>query len=408
VQVRNAAIVSCMLFLGIFGVSQAEEKQSPKELLFKMSAVERSLDNIRVESELWEEERPTSVDQWERTPRGLSSTAWFNGLPGSKARIDVHRQVVTWTNGKAPFAEDSFSIGFDGKYGRIAHHSTGSLGRTFKARRGEVLPDAPTMLKNRMYECGTGAAFSIFFFQNQDGKSLSDRLNKVASTPNVSFRISNEAFQDIPCTRITSERPGVVEESWWLDASRGLALLGYERVVTKGGKKEIVERSTITKLVKAGEGIWYPGEACTELIWPDGKQSRWYYKAAKVVANDPTFDENIFTVSFPPGYTIQDKTVGTTYRTGPPPEDLQNTLDEIVSEAITTKPAVSNEPDNGRAATQALLEHEGIVPTAKNYGQRMGADSSDGHRHLILVLVVILPLVIAGIILLRKHIGRPI
>ena len=48
----------------------------------------------------------------------------------------------------------------------------------------------------------------------------------------------------------------------------------------------------------------------------DKPWKRIVYRASNVVANDPNFDENIFTVPFPEGYLIDDKVNGVKYRVG--------------------------------------------------------------------------------------------
>ena len=50
--------------------------------------------------------------------------------------------------------------------------------------------------------------------------------------------------------------------------------------------------------------------------------NRIVYRASNVVANDPNFDESIFTVPFPEGYLIDDKVTGKKYRIGPNSEHI--------------------------------------------------------------------------------------
>jgi hypothetical protein len=45
-----------------------------------------------------------------------------------------------------------------------------------------------------------------------------------------------------------------------------------------------------------------------------------------VVANNPKFDDSIFVVEFPAGYTVQDKIRGTVYRISPAAADIQREL----------------------------------------------------------------------------------
>jgi hypothetical protein len=48
--------------------------------------------------------------------------------------------------------------------------------------------------------------------------------------------------------------------------------------------------------------------------YENGKPWRKFvYRASTVIANDPNFDESIFTVPFPKGYRVEDKITGKTY-----------------------------------------------------------------------------------------------
>ena len=86
------------------------------------------------------------------------------------------------------------------------------------------------------------------------------------------------------------------------------------------GAEHLRLRIHVTKLKEIGDGIWWPVEAYAESgpgpHHPDEPYTRMVYRASNVVANDPNFDENIFTVPFPEGYLIDDQVAGRKYKVG--------------------------------------------------------------------------------------------
>jgi hypothetical protein len=85
-----------------------------KALAQSMRAVEDALLNVRIDSNAWVEEGPSSSGPWERTPIFFSTTAFFDKISSSRARIDFHKDVGRWENGAAPYLQTSFSVSFDG------------------------------------------------------------------------------------------------------------------------------------------------------------------------------------------------------------------------------------------------------------------------------------------------------
>ena len=107
--------------------------------------------------------------------------------------------------------------------------------------------------------------------------------------------------------------------SYWLDPARGFALLGHDNIsIRKDGSEQVSTRIRVTKLKEVTPGMWWPIEATliSSPLKPGDPYSRTVYRASNVVANDPNFDESIFTVPFPDGYLIDDKVSGRKYRVG--------------------------------------------------------------------------------------------
>ncbi len=104
--------------------------------------------------------------------------------------------------------------------------------------------------------------------------------------------------------------------------SRGFALLRLDDSrEDQDGNESVKSSINVTKLEEVAKNIWWPMEAyfvrCPSEI--DKPWTRIVYHASKVVANDPNFDESIFTIPFPDGYLIDDKVSGKKYRVGEEP-----------------------------------------------------------------------------------------
>jgi len=325
-------IVAWLLYSeGRVEAQQSKSVLSTKEvkaLIPQIERAERSLLNIKIESEAWVETKTKLSDPcepWEQTPIYISSTAWFDGLPNSKARFDVHKEVLEWQEGAAPYVEESYSIGFDGHQGRLAKHTSGHSGQTHHIKTGKVLAEAPEALRTGWSNAFTGGRFSLYFFFNNDREFnlLSQFVSKITSAELVklnSFEFTVEAFQAVECIKIDStfDRQ-IARMTIWLDPSHGFALRGYELINTReDGSEWLVSRIRVTKLKEVCAGVWWPIEAYAESgpSRPGKPYRRFVYRASNVVANDPNFDEKIFTVPFRDGYLIDDKVRGVNYRVG--------------------------------------------------------------------------------------------
>jgi len=330
--------IKWILQLTIFFVSlstsaivQAEDPNSLlsikeiKELAPQIKAAEKSLLNIKIQSEAWIETKTNLSDPcepWKRTPIYVSCTAWLDGRPRGKARVDVNKEVLEWRDGAAPYAESSYSVGFDGHYGRLAKHTFGHSGRTHHSKRGKLLADAPKGLRSGSARSFTGTGFSLNFFFSDMDYTFSD-LFRWADDPNTlvtsSFQFTQEVFQGVQCIKIASKGTKRFQQSWWLDSERGFALLGDKYTsILEDGTERLVSFMKVSKLNEVADGIWWPMEAYAESgpSAPGKPYSRTVYRASNVVANDPNFDESVFTVPFPDGYLIDDKVNGRKYTVG--------------------------------------------------------------------------------------------
>jgi hypothetical protein len=387
---------------------------SLEELASSMTRCEMRLLNLKVESKLIVQNWESDSDQWEDTPICFVCTAWYNGLPGSKVRFDIDKGVTQWDDGPAPFLEESYTVAFDGQYGRVTRHEGGALGEAERLGRGQITADAPGALKNVFLRRASGAAYSTFFFRDTEKMKLSDMFKQAASerTP---VQITLEAFQSSDCIRVTGGDPEADHQSFWFDQARGFALVGYELINRRtDGTLVVLDRIRVTELAEAAPGIWYPLAAYHEYdASPESGERadrRCCYRASKVVANDPAFDESIFTPAFPAGYLIDDQVRGFTYRSGLHPRDLEKMLDDMAAD-------VSSGRIEGLRSARAPTRSDGGASNGDGtLRQSAGEDtprplsSVQGRSRIsptLMVIIIAVPgaVLVAGLVLCRKR-GR--
>jgi len=343
---NNLKFVTVSLLTFLFALSglRAEETAS-NELSVEelrvvaqfMREVEDALLNVRIDSNSWVERRPSSSDMWERTPVCSSTTAFFEKISSPRARIDVHKDVARWENGAAPYLQTSYSVSFDGVQGRRKEISSSYSGKTFDRHSGRILPEAPWQLRG--FGRVTGIDASLFFHYRNMPAPFPKRFSasfEAAADPNhflsvlaaadpsylnvkpLKSKVVFEELRGIQCIKAACMGDSFRQE-WWFDPNRGFALLRHDNLREDPNGNEWVKSSiNVTKLEKVAENIWWPMEAyfihCPREI--DKPWTRIVYRASNVVANDPNFDDNVFTVPFPDGYLIDDKVAGRKYRVG--------------------------------------------------------------------------------------------
>jgi len=304
---------------------------SLSELAGLVAASEKRLLNVEVEGVMSLDIRPAgSSGPWERSPVLERAHWWFNGSIGSKARVDRY-QILPWTGGDAPFVHIRESVGFDGAFSTRLEHEFGTSDNAMREVHGGQIISGRfgTLVDTR----GSGMQFSIYFAEASSGNSFSDEL-LAAIKNNVDCRVYDEPKNGRASVKVESTFSSdtlTVKVRHWLDPDRGYAIVGQETVSTNKSDGKFVYRKTmdIEELTEAAPGVWYPTKAT--LIAPNkerGVEERYTYTASKVIANNPDFDESIYRVHIPDGYTIVDKVMGIRYRTGTPPQGLEPYLQE--------------------------------------------------------------------------------
>jgi hypothetical protein len=243
---------------------------------------------------------------------------WSDGQPGGKIRVNVNKQVLEGWNETGEiedYSEHSFSNSFDGAMGRGIINSGGLLGKAVPINEGVILAEKPQSLDDSWSRRYTGREFTTnFFILNSQGTLLSDLFvlaEDTNSTVIKCFDFSWEKMSGTECIKISSKATAAQNwnKRWWIDPARGFALLRYEDFGIKEDKTETIRKLIeVQELREVAEGVWWPINATciTEPLRSGEDYIRMKYNASCVVANNPNFDNNIFTIKFPKDCKVDD------------------------------------------------------------------------------------------------------
>ena len=344
---NNLKFVTVLLLTFLFLINGISAEETAYELSAEelkmvaqsMRAVEDALLNVRIDSNCWIEEGPSSSGPWERTPLCWSTTAYYGKISSDQVRIDVHKDVARWEDGAAPYIKQSYSVSFDGVQWRRKEISSSYSGKTFDRHSGFIFPKALALGRLRGFGRITGVEASLFFHYGGMPAPLPNRFSanfEAAADPNsflsalaaadpkylnrkpLKNKVVLEELGGIQCIKMVCMADSAPTE-WWLDPNRSFALLRIDALrKDKDGNEQVQSSINVTKLEEVAENIWWPMEVYF-VSCPSETDKPWkriVYRATNVVANDPNFDENVFTVPFPDGYLIDDQVAGRKYTVG--------------------------------------------------------------------------------------------
>jgi hypothetical protein len=225
---------------------------------------------------------------------------------------------MEWTNGAAPWIEQIRDIGFDGQTGRVVNHSEGPESHLRRDHTGLLLPDAPPELTDRYLRFADGTAFCLNFYDGDgNGNTLSSEI-RVALDEKAGCTVAFDSLYGEKVLKVSISNGDTYVADFWVEPDKGYALrkaIRRERAHGNGDWVDL-EITNVTRIVEAGQQIWFPLEGSSELDYPGkpGTKMRLSFVAQNAVANDPHFDRGIFTIPFPEGYFITDRVHGGVFR----------------------------------------------------------------------------------------------
>jgi hypothetical protein len=319
------------------GPASAEDRTiSLDRLIGEIRRSEQKLSHIRVSGKSLGEKWDATTQIW--TYNGESqATAWYTGMPGSKAKIAFDKLVLPCIDGPKPFAEERVTFAYTGKVGQILTESMDGRpllrGAIQAERPGIIAPEGPA----------TGWSLSLYGTTDDVGMRLSDLLQQ---WQDHSVTAEYATIRGTRCVRVALTR-GDETRSWYLDPAKAYALLQSETVVGK----QLFLRASIQELAEAAPGVYYPAKAVREYFPLDkdretvhpSERTRWELWAAAANASD--WSDDVFEIHWSNGTVIEDRINHTGYRVGTTPriratQAAQQGVD--VQKAVTIKPPSDN------------------------------------------------------------------
>lgn len=225
--------------------------------------------------------------------------------------------------------------------------------------RGRITADRPNM---DVADCGSGWIASLYGVGEARKMKIhfSELIKSMATNKNACLTITSTNYITSPyyivstnnhivstnyifstkynglaCNQVTLEEyGGKIRTDWFLAPSRNYALLGWKMDMPGSSHECVVE-----ELIEPAPGVFYPKKAAFYVVGRNGKPSSLItYEGVSIVANDPNFSNDIFTIQWPTGTILRDEVLGTTFEISPPAGELATNLDSQVSGA---KKAVS-------------------------------------------------------------------
>lgn len=302
-------------FLILFAISirlvHGVSAQSPllENVRLGISDAEKKLMNLRVDGELRIDAWDASRNEW-KDAGGSQVTAWYVGLPGSKARIDFHKNVGTQAGDPNSYYQQSYTIVYDGRINQTLYKTEGPPNEQRDLAQGELDSKRSDGIVTGGYASGWN--YSLYGCMDRRGVRLSSVLN----SKDFSAQVQEIVYQGVNCIQLTvvgrqdtslGRSEYNTEQTWYLDPARAYAILRYEKATIRP-KHAVVVRFTVEKLEEPSPNIFYPVKVNGEAINFDGiLMNRGIYTASKTIVNDPDFTEDIFSVKWKPGTQIYDK-----------------------------------------------------------------------------------------------------
>jgi hypothetical protein len=310
---------------------------------------EKKLLNVRVDGTCYAERLNETTRQWELALDD-SVTAWYEGVPRGKRRIEHHKTVSSWKNGAAPFLEEAFNVAYNGRNTQTLWTRSGPLKNPSSRLHGDIVGGMDWAF---MGEFATGWRYSLYGAFEESG-----RLSTVFRLRRNMLRAQEVKFNGVACIKFEVVLPnGVPVTVCYFDPARGYALLEYER---GRGDGVVVEKRLIDSLVEPAPEVYYPSKARTERMTDAGTvRERESYEASAVVANDPSFSDDLFTIKWPPKTRVRDLIATNTFvvpEAGQPERPVSEKTQDRVPLAVS--PA---RPDGGRSRVWAVVVGVGIV-----------------------------------------------
>jgi hypothetical protein len=307
--------------------AQAGGTISIDEVLSGIKQGEEKLHELRVEGKslslIWD----PNTREWQYNGE-CEATAWFEGGPEGKMRVDIHKDIAPVIGGKFPFLMRSWTAAYNGRIGQVLITQQGAANEPDKIMNGSIGVERPRFFT---YEA-TGWLMSLYGCRELPKMRLSEyverHLELGRKQSSAECWTKSVRFGDADCIElVVRERlpnGDQNQETWYLDPARSYAPVFFEESASRF-------QATVDKLAEVAPKVFYPLKVTALTKDPSGQfKTKTTYEASSVVANDPNFRDDIFTIQWPVGTVVHDKISGITFTVGQSASDVDKAIADQV------------------------------------------------------------------------------
>ncbi len=236
---------------------------------------EKSIQNLEVEFELSEQQRPlnSTSDDWKDSGYYAKVRLLSDGQRTGKIRIDVFIEKL----GGGVVNEKSYALSYNGKEGKKLVHGKTIKDKTSEVKECTILSSRSDTIRGEMGAGLYGSPFILNFLGYRADRGFSGYLEGFMD-PNVepssrwSRNIHLVKFENTECVRIEIGATGVVRTTYWLDPARNYAPLAIKDDGWDKNGKEVVTSFWVLPhnigkqeaLIQASEGL---GNICYPMVF---------------------------------------------------------------------------------------------------------------------------------------------
>ncbi len=358
-------VVILAAFAGsILNASEAKDEAGLIESLRKgIQQSERALLNLTVDGRLLCERWNPETRTWDYAGE-KTVTGWYIGMPGSKARIDFHKEIFRVYHRAEPFLVKKYSLAYNGHIGQQYLESEGGVTQQVWNRGGRIDADRPEILS---YEYSTGWICSLYGATDEWRKRMSEVLSAdAAASGKLTAKRTN--YSGVASIQADLRAGESTTYTWVFDPARDYAILGHERRANLARYRNW----TAEKFENPAPRVWYPSVVRVQFFGPgEVPTERVKFEASKIVVNDSQFSEDIFTLKWPPGSRVTDMITHRYYEVAGPSEEIARRIGAQVAEV------------RSQAGSDAI---QAQVPTGVKTPERArGARNSPSHSRIWLI-----------------------
>lgn len=223
--------------------------------------------------------------------------------------------VLPWTAPGGPqlgppdgYMDEQCDMGFDGEVAILVSHASGNVGELHPDRVARISDDPSIILDPSSAYKTTGACLAWTYRLGSKGERFSDQLAESIRT-GKSPVVTRERVDGVELVRLT-----FASSSVWLDPQKGYAFAGMHEQLVSNGQLIAYQRDAVTESAEAAPALWLPLAGFSEHKDHLGELVRDEYRAKRIVANDPKFDQAVFRPAIPAGYRVTDMRTDPAYR----------------------------------------------------------------------------------------------